>query len=216
MAFHAAAFQAIWLIALLGAEIMSNFIYIAGSFETVNRSKCGRGKAWIDNDPHFWSDPPTWGICRNDLRQKTYPGNYIFFVLPKNGKHPQMIFGYMKVEEKISHIDAYHHPQLVLKRMGNKNPNGNIIVDSHGKYNLFDGSAHKNIFDKIKKEYAIGKQETSKFLTANEIKSLAPNFVAKLSQITRKEGNRPIDIISRYGLELSNSQVQQLIAWIGT
>jgi len=195
---------------------MSNFIYIAGSFETVNRSKCGRGKAWIDNDPHFWSDPPTWGICRNDLRRKTTIGNYVFFVLPKNGKHPQMVFGYMKVEDKISHIDAYHRSQLLSKRMGSKNPNGNIIVDAHGQYNRFDAGAHKPIFGKIKKEYVIGKQETSKFLTGNEIQSLAPNFLTKLAQITGKKGNRPIDIISRYGLELSNSQVQQLIFWIST
>jgi hypothetical protein len=195
---------------------MSNFIYIAGSFETVNRSKCGRGKAWIDNDPHFWSDPPTWGICRNDLRRKTTIGNYVFFVLPKTGKHPQMIFGYMKVEDKISHFDAYHRPQLLSKRMGNKNPNGNIIVDARGQYNRFDAGAHKHIFDKIKKEYVIGKKETSKFLTAKEIKLLSPNFLGKLSQITGKKGNRPIDIISRYGLDLSNSQAQHLIAWIST
>jgi hypothetical protein len=195
---------------------MGNFIYIAGSFETVNRSECGRGKASIDNDPHFWSSPPTWGICRNDLRRKLDVGNYIFFVLPKNGKHSQMIFSYIRAEEKISHIDAYHRSQLVSKRMGNKNPNGNIIVDARGKYNPFDAGAHKHSFNKIKQEYVIGKQGTSKFLSVKKIESLAPYFVSKLSEITGKRGTRTIEIISRYGLELSVSQVQQLISWIGT
>lgn len=127
-----------------------------------------------------------------------------------------MIFGYMKVMEKITHIDAFHRPQLVTKQMGGGNPNGNIIVDAHGQYNLFDAGAHRHIFHKIKDEYVVGKPETSKFLTTNEITSLAPNFMAQLSQITGKEGQYPIDIITRYGLELSNNQVQQLISWIRT
>lgn len=44
----------------------------------------------------------------------------IFYVLPENGKHPQMIFGYIKVEEKIPRIDSYHRSKFILKRMGKK------------------------------------------------------------------------------------------------
>jgi len=27
----------------------------------VFKKKCG-GAGWLDNDPHFWTQPPTWGI----------------------------------------------------------------------------------------------------------------------------------------------------------
>jgi len=195
---------------------MKGFMYIAGSFETVNRSKCGRGKGWIDNDPHFWSDPPTWGICRPDLREKVDEGDYIFFVLPKNGRHPQCVFGYLKVEDKISHLDASKRSDLISKRMGNKNPNGNIIVDASGHYNRLDGQSHKGNFDRIKRWYVIGSPATSRFLTHADIQRLAPTFLPTLSRVLRKNGENPYDVISRYGVELSPSQVQQLIDWVNS
>jgi hypothetical protein len=58
-------------------------IYISGSFTTVNRNKCGGIVGWLDNDPHFWRPPPTWGICRTDFRRVIKVGDCIFFVLPK-------------------------------------------------------------------------------------------------------------------------------------
>jgi hypothetical protein len=129
---------------------VKGYIYIASAFETVNRSPCGQAGSWVDNDPHFWSAPPTWGICRNDLRAGAKVGDFVFFVLPRRGRHPQMIFGYLKITEKITHVEAFARSDLEAKRMGNKMPNGNIIVDSTGGYNVFDGGAHWNKFDKIK------------------------------------------------------------------
>ena len=51
------------------------YIYISGAFTTVQRSKCG-GAGWLDNDPHFWTQPPTWGICRTDRRRGVDPGDF--------------------------------------------------------------------------------------------------------------------------------------------
>src|ERR1700733_13967401 len=128
---------------------MKGYIYIASAFETVNRSICGQKGSWIDNDPHFWTSPPTWGICRNDLRARADVGDYVFFILPRHGRHPQMIFGFLNIAEKISHFDAFRRHDLRSKRMGNKMPNGNIIVCANGTYNRFDGGVHKRKFDKI-------------------------------------------------------------------
>jgi hypothetical protein len=193
---------------------MKGLMYIAGSFETVDSGKCGRGRGWIDNDPHFWKNPPTWGICRNDLRRKAEEGDYIFFVLPKNAKHPQSIFGYLRVAKIISHMAAYWHADLRSKRMANKNPNGNIIVDHLGNYNRFDGGVHRGIFEKVKQRYVIGDAACSRFLTDFEIKRAAPGFVKALSVILGKRGKTPIELISRYGCELSASQVEQIVAWL--
>ena len=71
-----------------------------------------------------------------------------------------MIFGFLKIAEKISHIEAFPRADLRSKRMGNKMPNGNIIVDATGGYNRFDGGAHKHMFDKIKRHYVVGSERT--------------------------------------------------------
>ncbi len=195
---------------------MKGYIYIASAFETVNRSACGQKGSWIDNDPHFWACPPTWGICRNDLRAKAEPGDVIFFVLPRRGRHPQMIFGFLKIAEIISHKEAFGRVKLMAKRMGNKTPNGNIIVDAMGRYNRFDEGAHRHKFEKIKAHYAIGDESGSRMLTAADIKSLLPTFIPTLSSILGVSGTRAIDLISRKGRRLDDEQVRSLLRWLGS
>lgn len=192
---------------------MKGLMYIAGSFHTVRRSACGGGKGWIDNDPHFWTDPPTWGICRNDLRRKADLEDYVFFVLPRAANHPQCLFGYMKVKEKITHLDAFSRPYLRSKRMGNKNPNGNIIVTATGAYNRFDANAHRHMFDRVKLEYVIGHLSHSRILSVKDINRLAPNFMALLRKLFGTSRERPIDYISRYGRILNEKQVNQVLSW---
>jgi hypothetical protein len=193
---------------------IKGYIYIASAFHTVNRSKCGQGGTWVDNDPHFWTEPPTWGICRNDLRKRAEIDNYIFFVLPRHGRHPQMVFGWLRIAEKISHLDAYHRPDLLTKRMGNKNPNGNIIVDAHGNYNPFDCGVHKDKFQKIKNDYVVGDPLNSRMFNDLEIRALAPTFIPTLNSIFGKSGQRAIDIVSKYGQKLNEQQVKSLLQWL--
>jgi hypothetical protein len=193
---------------------MKGYIYIASAFETVNRSVCAQKGAWVDNDPNFWTSPPTWGICRNDLRAGAEVGDYVFFVLPIRRRHPQMIFAYLKIAEKITHLEAFPRADLRRKRMGNKMPNGNIIVDEHGRYNRFDGGAHKHMFDRVKRHYVIGDETASKMLSADEIRRLAPGFLKKLGSIIGVKGDRAIDIISRKGRILTPGQVRALLRWL--
>jgi hypothetical protein len=193
---------------------MKGYIYIARFFETVNRSGCGQKGSAVDNDPHFWTAPPTWGICRNDLRADAEVGDFIFFVLPIRGRHPQMIFGYLRIKENISHVEAFSRLYLRSKRMGNKTPNGNIIVDAKGGYNRFDAGDHKDKFEKIKMHYVIGNELHSRMLSANEIRSLAPQFLNTLRVVLGVSGDRAIDIISRKGRVLTAQQIKSLLAWL--
>jgi hypothetical protein len=193
---------------------MKGYIYIASAFETVNRSACGQRGAGVDNDPHFWTSPPTWGICRHDLRAEADVGDVVFFVLPRRGRHPQMIFGYLRIAEKISHVEAFSRPALASKQMSKKIPNGNIIVDAKGGYNRYDAGAHRDNFDKIKQHYAIGSMAQSRMLSAQEIRELAPKFVEKLRSIVGIPGRRAIDIVSRKGRKLTRQQVKSLLAWL--
>jgi hypothetical protein len=48
-----------------------------------------------------------------------------------------MIFGFLKVAEKISHVEAFSRADLRSKRMGNKTPNGNILVEANGRYSRY-------------------------------------------------------------------------------
>jgi hypothetical protein len=193
---------------------MTGYIYIAGSFLNVNRSNCGQSSEWIDNDPHFWSMPPTWGICRPDLREKVNQDDVVFYVLPRASRHPQMIFGYLTVAAKITHEQAFQRETLRSKRMGNKNPNGNIIVDERGRYNRYDKGAHERNFARIKRNYVVGDPDRSHFLTDRQIRRLAPHVVQRLSSILGRTGNRIFDIVSRYGATLTTQQVGQLIEWL--
>jgi hypothetical protein len=193
---------------------VKGYIYIASAFETVNRSACGQKGSWVDNDPHFWTSPPTWGICRNDLRAGAEIGDFVFYVLPRRGRHPQMIFSFLKIKDKISHVEAFARPDLRSKRMGNKMPNGNIIVDADGGYSRFDGGVHKEMFERIKRHYVVGSDTESRLLTSEEIRRFAPEFLRTLTSVLGAEGKRPIDIISRKGRILTARQVKSLLAWL--
>jgi hypothetical protein len=192
---------------------MGGFIYIAGSFVEI-ALPMPTSTAWRDNDPHFWSNPPTWGICRPDLRDKANPGDYIFFVLPKECRFPQMIFGYMKIDRIVSHLDAHNDAALVGKQMSNRNPNGNIIVTATGAYNKYDGGVHRKGFPKIQQRYAVGDPINSKFLDEVKVRSLAPQFLAEIQRIFKSSGTSPFQVISRYGRSLDAGQIQALITFL--
>jgi hypothetical protein len=99
--------------------------------------------------------------------------------------------------------------------MSNMNPNGNIIVDSRGRYNRFGGGMHEDNFDRIRRHYVIGDPGRSQFLGESKIRRLAPEFLAILSVVTGRNGDRVIDIVSRYGRTLSAQQTETLIEWLG-
>jgi hypothetical protein len=125
-----------------------------------------------------------------------------------------MIFGFLKIAETISHIEAFRRPDLHSKRMSNKMPNGNIIVDAGGEYNRFDDGAHWNKFDKIKRHYVVGSEAKSRMLTSEEIRRLAPKFLMTLGSILGIQGARAIDIISRKGRVVTAKQARALVAWL--
>lgn len=218
---------------------MVGYIYIAGYFDCLHNifeSQLLIQKfKLIDNDPDFRL-PFTWGICRPDLREKVKEGDMIFFVLPKNNKHglEQMIFAYITVKDIIKHKDAYHRSDLECKRMTTNivtyrpfnskfSPyliaqKGNIIVDGNGNYNSLDID-HENNFERIKENYVIADMGNSKLLTLDEMKNLSNNFLDKLLEITNYQntkgnGIRAIDIISKYGFTLNESQTKKLVDWL--
>jgi hypothetical protein len=128
-----------------------------------------------------------------------------------------MIFAYMRIaEDKITHLAAYNRSDLRSKRMGKKNPNGNILVDAAGNYNRFDAGVHKRQFPRMKDEYAIGDPAKSRMLDDRAIRSLAPQFLSTLGSIIGISGSRAIDIISRRGRQLNEHQIERLLSWLAS
>jgi hypothetical protein len=76
-----------------------------------------------------------------------------------------MVYGYFKVRERITHMEAYARRELRRKRRGDKVPNEDIILDADGRYNRFDGGYHKDRFGEIKRHYVIGDTSESALLS---------------------------------------------------
>jgi len=198
--------------AVICLTIMQGRIYISSAFTNLKYVKCKPNKDWLDNDPHFWNSPPTWGICRTDFRKMLDKDDYIFYVLPKKTEFPQMIYGYIKVVESIPHVEAYERfPQ---KRMKNKNPNGNIIVDENGNYNRFDNEDHKERFEQIKNYYVVGDKNNSKFLKPEEIIKLSKTFLSTLQKVFNSNATDIFSIIGRKGRILDEQQIIFLLKWL--
>lgn len=182
---------------------MEGRLYIARVFTNLD-PKDGH----VDNDPHFWTDPPTWGICRPDYRTGLDKGDYVFFMSSKNNPNfPQMIFAYLKIKEIITHEEAFK--QFPQKRMrANAKINGNIIVDSRGDYHPGDLGAHEDRFDQIKEHYAVGFKKYSRMLTKAEILEKAPGFPEALERIIGTS------TIYQKGKTLTYHQIQDLLTWL--
>jgi len=172
----------------------------------------------IDNDPHFWSDPPTWGICRHDIRARANKGDVIFYVAANNQFFKQMIFAYMTIEDIITHDEAFKlYPQ---KRMYSNIPHsevrGNILTDGSGCYNLADEEAHRDRFAKFKKYYAIGDVKNSRMLTVAEIRKKQDQFINILNTIFGVNKHRPDLVIGQGGRKLNETQINQLLNWLNS
>lgn len=192
---------------------MKGRIYIASVFRSLRQTGCVvHGE--VDNDPHIWNEPYTWGICRPDLRNNIDVGDYVFFVLGNKADLPQMIFAYIKVREIITHEEAYK--KLRNKRMNGKIYEGNILIDSKGRYNKYDKGKHKNKFKKIKNKYVIADMKHSRKLEKNEIIEKSKNFVNKISDIFNKKGKTVYDILSRKGRKMDELQINKILQWLNS
>ena len=123
-----------------------------------------------------------------------------------------MIYGYIRIIEKIPHIEAFK--RFPNKRMKNGNPNGNIITDEFGNYNKYDLGAHKNRFESIKQYYLVGDVSHSKFLRVEEIMKLSKYFLPALRKIFNCNAPDIFSIIGRKGRVLSSSQIIKLLTWL--
>ena len=183
---------------------MNGYIYITGQ-----GADPGAGKPL--KDPMF-APVPSLGACMPNLRRAVSIGDWIFVISGRTQSVSQYVIGGMRVEEKISALEAFRrYPDNHLRLDGAGNLIGNVVVDAHGLKHPLDTHAEDG-FDRRIENFIVGGDPIA-FDKAREIERSREQTLALLEKLRGKPGNRPIDIIGRMS-KLSEPQVQDILDWM--
>ena len=161
-------------------------------------------------DPYL-GDNPSLGACRPDIRRRVEPGDYIFAISGKIAEAPQYVMGGFEVAEKVHTSLAYRmFPEQRLRLRDDGQLAGNVIVDSRGHRHRLDN--HRG-FERRLPDYVVGKRPVE-LVTPGEIARGRAETLAVLSDVLKKDGSKPADIITRFGCSLDEDQVLRLYAWL--
>jgi hypothetical protein len=107
---------------------------------------------------------PTLGACRPDIRRRLKEGDHIFVISGKIPDFNQFVMAGFEIESKVPAVEAYRlFPGLRLRKLGDGQLTGNIIVKADGKQHELD---NHNSFDRRIENYVIGTNLVS--LTTDE------------------------------------------------
>ena len=154
---------------------------------------------------------PTLGACRPDVRRRLGQGDHIFVISGKIPKVNQFVIGRFEIERKLDARVAYSlFPEYRLRRREDGQLTGNIIVDAHGKQHELDDHTS---FDKRIENYVVGKNLIS-LSTPDEIEKGRSQTLEALCDILHKRGASPVEVVGRWGTNLSEKQILQLREWL--
>jgi hypothetical protein len=154
---------------------------------------------------------PTLGACRPDIRSQLEKGDHIFVISGKIPEFNQFVMGGFEIEAKIPAIEAYRlFPELRLRRLGDGQLTGNIIVRADGRQHELDDH---NSFDQRIKNYVIG-TDLIALTTPHEIAEGRRQTLDALRDILHKKGDSPFAVVGRFGSRLTDKQVFQLREWL--
>jgi hypothetical protein len=92
----------------------------------------------LGQDPDF-SDPPTWGICRPNVRRAVQRGSYVLFIGYLRISKIYLVKGWLRVGQKISYLDAldrYPERLNVIVRESSGRPSRRRATWYRPKYQL--------------------------------------------------------------------------------
>lgn len=162
-------------------------------------------------DPYL-GKVPSIGACRPDIRRIVAPGDHIFVISGKVKGVDQFVMGGFEVLEKMPAIQAYHDfPEQRLHLLPDGQLGGNVIVTGQGMQHSLDN--HNN-FDRRVQNYIVGANPIY-LETDEEISKGREETVEVLSDIFKKKGKTPRDIIGR-AHNLDEKQVDQLRDWLAS
>jgi hypothetical protein len=154
---------------------------------------------------------PTLGACRPDIRRQLEKGDHIFVVSGRIPEFNQFVMGGFEVDRKISAIEAYRlFPEHRLRRRGDGQLTGNIIVTAEGRQSSLDDH---NSFERRIENYVIGKNLIA-LVTPAEITRGRQETLDALRDILRKQGDSVVDVVGRWGTKLTEKEILQLREWM--
>jgi hypothetical protein len=162
-------------------------------------------------DPYLDGTRATLGACRPDVRRKLVIGDHIFVISGKVKGFPQFVMCGFEIAEKIAAMEAFRtFPDLRLRQRDDGQLTGNVIVDANGQRHQLDD--HKTFASRVN-NYVVGTNVLA-LLTDEEIAAGRDETLAVLQEILGKSGKSPIEIVGRWGADLTEEQIQLLRKWL--
>jgi hypothetical protein len=156
---------------------------------------------------------PTLGACRPDIRKKLQSGDHIFVISGRVPGFNQFVVGGFEIDSKIDASQAYKlFPEQRLRLREDGQLTGNIIVDANGTQHQLD--SHDS-FDRRIRNYVIGRSLIS-LVTPDEIADGRKQTLDALCEILQRKGETPVQVVTRFGKDLTERQVIQLREWLAT
>jgi hypothetical protein len=178
----------------------------------ITRSGYDPEKGKYIKDPYL-GPTPTFGACRPDIRRSIVEGDHIFVISGKVSGVPQYVIGGFEVDKKIDAMTAFGLlPDQRLRRLEDGQLAGNIIIDSAGHQHELDTHPTAT-FEKRIADYVIGRNPIA-LVTPDEISQGREQTLDTLRNVLRKPGSTPIEVVGRWGSQLSEDQVLELRAWL--
>ena len=163
-------------------------------------------------DPYL-GPRPTLGACRPDVRKKLEKGDHIFVISGKVPAANQYVMAGFEVDAKLDAVEAFRlFPEHRLRQREDGQLTGNIIVDANGRQHGLDDHTS---FDERIKNYIVGKNLIS-LITPEEIAEGRKQTLEILHDILHKGGKSPIEVVGRWGTQLTEDQIAQLRTWLNS
>ena len=160
-------------------------------------------------DPYLGPNP-TLGACRPDIRRRLSEGDHIFVISGRVQEVPQFVMAGFEVGAKIDAVEAYRlFPHLRLRKLSDGQLTGNIIVNAAGERHELDD--HKSFESRIT-NFIVGRNLIA-LETPEEIATGRAQTLEVLSEILKRKGRSPVEVVGRWGTQLNEKQVLDLRAW---
>ena len=160
-------------------------------------------------DPYLGPNP-TLGACRPDIRRRLSEGDHIFVISGRVPEAPQFVMAGFEVGAKIDAVEAYRlFPHLRLRKLPDGQLTGNIIVNAAGERHELDD--HKSFESRIT-NFIVGRNLIA-LETPEEIATGRAQTLEVLSEILKRKGRSPVEVVGRWGTQLNEKQVLDLRAW---
>ncbi|MGH9422482.1 MAG: hypothetical protein ACRD3J_21075 [Thermoanaerobaculia bacterium] len=162
-------------------------------------------------DPYLDAARATLGACRPDVRRRLVIGDHIFVISGKVPGAPQFVMCAFEIAAKITALDAFRlFPELRLRQRKDGQLTGNVIVDANGHQHELDD--HKTFARRVN-NYVVGKNVLT-LQSEDEIAVGREQTLDALRDVLHRSGKSPIDVVGRWGANLTEEQVHQLRHWL--